>query len=115
MNRYTFLAVASLAVSGCAGMGRNNVDAAAGPDPATSAAMSFTQADLNGDARIDRREFDSWRARSDDNAAGARAAAGGSAASDAFDAADTNFNGVLTLDEWRAMLTSGRPRPESTR
>lgn len=72
---------------------------------ATPAAVSFAQADLNGDARIDRREFARWLRQSAD-AASAQAAAGGTSAGDAFYAADTDLSGVLTLDEWQAMMAS---------
>ena len=81
-----------LAAGGCAGMGGNSARAAAVSNAATPAAVSFTQADLNGDGRVTRREFELWTAAN-------------TRERDAFDAADTNLNGVLTLDEWQAMLS----------
>ena len=106
MDRRANIAIimaAVLATAGCAGTGRGTASesiAATQSLTATPPPVSFSQADLNGDARIDRHEFDLWRRTS---AATALAAAGGTRASDAFDAADTNHNGVLTLDEWSAM------------
>ena len=79
-----------LAAGGCAWMGRNTTTAAAGPDTATAAAIGFTQADVNGDARVSRSEFERW--------AEANPGEHGD-----FYSADTNLNGVLTLDEWQAM------------
>ena len=84
------ISLLSLATGGCAWMGRDTTMAAAGPDTATAATISFTQADVNGDARISRNEFERW------------AAANPSEHGD-FYSADTNLNGVLTLDEWQAM------------
>jgi hypothetical protein len=112
--------------AGCAG-GDRSTDresiAAAQTAAATPPTVSFAEADLNRDARIDRHEFNLWLRKSDTNAVSARAAAGGSAADDAFSAADTNANGVLTLDEWQAMIVnpsipapaaaSRSPRPPS--
>lgn len=104
------IAAASFAVlSGCAGMGGN---AAANREAGTSAssaptapAVSFAQADLNGDARITPQEFRAWL-RQSAGASSAQAAAGGTSDESAFYAADTNLNGVLTLDEWQAMMVS---------
>lgn len=100
------MAAASFVVlGGCAGIGGNKAGgsvAAAGSTGATLAAVSFAQADLNGDARIDRREFHLWLQQSAD-APSARAAAGGTSEAAAFYNADRNLNGVLTLDEWQAM------------
>lgn len=76
--------------------------AGASSTAAMPAAVSFAQADANGDARITRDEFELWLRQSAD-AASARAAAGGTSANDAFYAADTDLNDVLTLDEWQAM------------
>lgn len=87
------LAVSSLmiAAGGCAWMGgRDTAAAGVGPDTATAATISFTQADLNGDARISRSEFERW-------------AAANPGQQNDFYSADTNLNGVLTLDEWQAM------------
>ena len=81
-----------------AGLGASGA-ASAGATPPT---VTFAQADLNGDARIDRREFGLWLRQSAD-AQSARAAAGGTNAQNAFYAGDTDLNGVLTLDEWQAM------------
>jgi hypothetical protein len=102
------LSVVALGAGGCARMGGNAAGesiAAARSSAATSAAVSFTQADLDGDARITRQEFDLWLRGSGPSGAGAPAAAGGTGNRDAFDAADTNLNGALTLDEWQAMMT----------
>ena len=97
-------AVSVVMLGGCAGMGGKNaglgIPAAAAT--ATPATVTFAQADLNGDARIDRREFSLWLRQSAD-AQSAQAAAGGTNAQDAFYAGDTDLNGVLTLDEWHAM------------
>jgi hypothetical protein len=95
MKAGAILAVSFLALGagGCAWMRGNAAPertGAIGGTAATPAAVSFTEADLNGDARVTRREFDLW-------------AAGKGRGHDAFDAADTNLNGVLTLDEWQAM------------
>ena len=98
-------AVSVVMLGGCSGMGGSKAGlgasgaASAGATPAT---VTFAQADLNGDARIDRREFGLWLRQSAD-AQSARAAAGGTNARDAFYAGDTDLNGVLTLDEWHAM------------
>jgi hypothetical protein len=70
---------------------------------ATPPAVSFTQADVDGDARITREEYALWLRRFAASAGGAQAAAGGTAGPPSFDTLDTNFNGVLTLDEWQAM------------
>lgn len=109
MKRSLILAVSFLALGagGCANRGANTAGegtAAARTSAATPPAASFIQADLDGDARIDRQEFDSWRRQSADSAASAPAAAGGTRIQDAFDAADSNGNGVLTLDEWQVMV-----------
>ncbi len=71
---------------------------------ATPATVSFAQADLNRDARISRREFDVWLRQSAAPASAQAAAGGTRAPDDAFSAADTDLNGVLTLDEWQAMI-----------
>lgn len=110
MKRSVILAVSLLALGagGCAnraGSTTGGESSAAGQTAASLPAVSFTQADLNGDARIDRQEFDLWRRQSAESAASAGAAAGGTRMQDAFDAADRNGNGVLTLDEWQAMAT----------
>lgn len=97
---------AMLAAAGCAGTGHNSASdsiAATRSLTAMPAPVSFSQADANGDARVDRHEFELWRRNAIDTAP---AAAGGTSGADAFDAADTNHNGVLTLDEWPA--TNGR-------
>ena len=98
-------------------MGGNRANesiAAARTVEATPPAVSFAQADIDGDARITRREFDLWRRKSDD--VNGQAAAGGTAGSDAFYAADRDLNGVLTLDEWQAMIGSpSRPAAGASR
>ena len=103
----------ALAAGGCAalGGGKQGSIAADRAVAATPATVSFTQADLDGDARITRQEFELWMRRYGGGAPGAQAAAGGTVnPDDAFDSADTNFNGVLTLDEWQAMTAN----PSST-
>jgi hypothetical protein len=97
--------VVAVGAAGCAGMGgktSNQSIAAAQAVAATPPTVTFAQADLDGDARITPHEFDLWRK----SEAGAAAAAGGSSADGAFFAADTNVNGVLTLDEWQAMMAA---------
>ena len=98
------IAISLVALAGCSGMGRN----AAGRDVAASPldtlpAVTFAQADANGDARITPEEFHAWL-RQSAAPSSAQAAAGGTSERGAFDAADTNLNGVLTLDEWQAMM-----------
>jgi hypothetical protein len=98
--------VVAVGVAGCGGMGgktSNESIAAAQAVAATPPTVTFAQADLDGDARITPREFALWRKS---EAGAAAAAAGGSSADDAFFAADTNVNGVLTLDEWQAMMAA---------
>ena len=98
------ISVFALGAVGCAGRGARTGDeslAAARTIAATPPAVSFTQADLDGDARISRQEFDLWQRQS--SASGQSAAAGGTREREDFDAADTDVNGVLTLDEWQAM------------
>lgn len=104
-----------LGAGGCTGMGGNTAGesiAAARSTAATPAAVSFTQADLDGDARITRQEFDLWRRQS---AGSGQAAAGGTRPQEAFDAADTDLNGVLTLDEWQAIATPPSAAASATR
>jgi hypothetical protein len=101
-------AVSSIVLGGCAGMGANNANRDAGTSAssaATAPAVSFAQADLNGDARITPQEFRVWL-RQSAGASSAQAAAGGTSDDSAFYAADSNLNGVLTLDEWQAMMVS---------
>ncbi len=101
------LSFAALVTGGCVPLGLKGVGtgtAAAGSPAPPPAAVSFTQADSNGDARISPREFDAWSRRSGAGAAGGTAPAGNAATQDDFDAADTDRNGVLTLDEWDAMM-----------
>lgn len=103
MKLLAIAAFSFLALASCAGTGRSATGdniAATQSITATPAPVTFSQADVNGDARIDRHEYDLWLRNSTQNAG---AAAGGTGAGDAFDAADTNHNGVLTLDEWSAM------------
>ena len=110
------LALSCVGLGACAGMGGKSEQslAEARTTEATPAAVTFAQADLDGDAKISRREFDIWLRRSAD-AGSAQAAAGGTSAGDAFYAADTNLNGVLTLDEWQAMAsTAAAPRSART-
>ena len=98
-----------LGTGGCAalGGGKQGSIAADRTVAATPATVSFTQADLDGDARITRQEFELWMRRYGGATPGAQAAAGGTVnPDDAFDSADTNFNGVLTLDEWQAMTAN---------
>jgi hypothetical protein len=106
VNRAKLVLAASCAVlGGCAGMGGNQANeslAAARTVEATPPAVSFAQADLDGDARITQREFELWRRKSDE--VNGQAAAGGTAGTDAFYAADRDLNGVLTLDEWQTMI-----------
>lgn len=94
----------ALGAGGCARTGGNTGQGTATDlsPAATPPAVSFTQADRDGDARITRQEFDLWRRA---HATSGQAAAGGTGAQDAFDAADANLNGVLTLDEWQAVLS----------
>lgn len=80
-----------LLAAGCAGMGARRSAAGAGETAATSADVSFLEADRDGDARITPGEFKTWL-RTD---AGVR---------ERFQAADTNRDGVLTLDEWHAVV-----------
>jgi hypothetical protein len=80
-----------LAFAGCAGMGSNRTTAAAGADARSSGPVSFMEADRDGDARITRPEFNFWLQ-------------GNSGEHDTFEAADANRDGVLTLDEWPAMV-----------
>lgn len=99
LNGIAAACLVALAPGGCAalaGTAARRDSAAAGGTAPTPAAVSFAQADLDGDAKITRREFELWQRNS--------------GANDAFDAADTNLNGVLTLDEWQAM-TAGPPAP----
>ena len=83
--------VALLFAAGCAGIGGSRGPVAAGETAATSADVGFLAADLDGDARISPREFNTWRQTN-------------AVALDRFEAADTNHDGTLTLDEWQAVV-----------
>ena len=87
------LCFASMALPGCANVGvnRSPATAAAGGTAAPSASVSFMAADADGDARISRREYD-------------LRFAGDGAQHESFEAADTNRDGVLTLDEWQTLV-----------
>lgn len=99
MKRPRILALCflSLALAGCARMGLNRppATAAAGGTAPPSASVSFMAADADGDARITRREYDVHFARD-------------GAQHESFEAADTNRDGVLTLDEWQALMRPPR-------
>src|SRR3954471_14147586 len=77
--------------AGCAGMGGGRSAAAAGETATTSADVSFLEADRDGDARVTPGEFKAWM----QTEAGAL---------ERFQAADSNRDGVLTLDEWQAVV-----------
>jgi hypothetical protein len=97
----------ALGAAGCGGNATSDTRGVAASSAPPSPAVSFHQADADGDARITPREFQAWLNSSGEGAA--TAAAGGTAGADgAFYAADRNLNGVLTLDEWLAM-----PKPAS--
>ena len=87
----------SLALPGCAGVGVNRppATAAAGGTAPPSASVSFMEADLDRDARISPREYDLRRGRD-------------GAPHESFEAADTNHDGALTLDEWQALVRPPR-------
>ena len=93
------LCFALLALPGCSRMGINRpaATAAAGGTAPPTPAVGFMEADADGDARITPGEYEARFARD-----GSRPAS--------FPAADTNGDGVLTLDEWRALVS--RPRRE---
>ena len=98
----TLMLCLSLGLPGCAGMGMNRPGAAAaGGTALSSASVSFMEADVDGDARISPREY---QARF----------AGDSTQPGSFAAADINRDGVLTFDEWQAMMTPPRPAAAST-
>lgn len=98
-----------LGAAGCAGNRPSDTRGISASGVATSPAVSFRQADTDGDARITPREFQAWLRDAGDGAASA--AAGGTGGADSgFYAADRNLNGVLTLDEWLAM-PQGPTRP----
>lgn len=96
--RFLLLALSSvaLALPGCArtGINRPPATAAAGGTAPPSASVSFMEADRDGDARISPREF-AQRATE-------------AAQPQSFQAADRNGDGVLTFDEWQAMVTPPR-------
>ena len=95
------------AAAGCGGNPTSDTRGVAASSAPPSPAVSFHQADADGDARVTPREFQAWLNNSAEGAA--TAAAGGTAGGGgAFYAADRNLNGVLTLDEWLAM-----PKPAS--
>jgi hypothetical protein len=113
MNSRFKLKVAAIGIllgaAGCAGNRPSDTRGVSASNAALSPAVSFQQADLDGDARITPREFQAWVGGA--GAARGTAAAGGTAGEDgAFYAADRNLNGVLTLDEWLAM-PQGSARP----
>lgn len=89
-----------LALSGCAGMGINRpaATAAAGGTASPSPSVSFMEADTDGDARITPREYEIRFARD-------------GAQHESFQAADTNRDGVLTLDEWQTLVSPPRASP----
>jgi hypothetical protein len=94
------LCVLSLALPGCARMGINRppATAAAGGTAPPSPSVSFMEADRDGNARITPEEYS------------VRFAPDG-AERPGFEAADTNHDGVLTLDEWQALMTPPRANP----
>jgi hypothetical protein len=93
MNRH--LGVAACLVlfleAGCAGVGGGRGAAAAGETAATSADVSFLEADRDRDARITPGEFKAWLQTD-------------AGTLERFHAADINRDGVLTLDEWQAVV-----------
>ena len=97
------LCVLSLALPGCANVGVNRrpAGAAAGGTAPPSASASFIEADVDGDARISRREYDLRRGRD-------------GAQQESFEAADTNGDGVLTFDEWQALVSPRRAAAGAT-
>jgi hypothetical protein len=88
------LCALSLALPGCARMGINRppATAAAGGTAPPSPAVSFMEADTDGNARITPDEYSARFGR-------------GGAEHPGFEAADTNRDGVLTLDEWQALMS----------
>lgn len=94
------LCFAFLGLPGCGSVGVNRSPgtAGAGGTAPQSPSVSFTEADTDGDARISRREYDVHFARD-------------SAPHESFEAADTNRDGVLTLDEWQALVSPPRASP----
>jgi hypothetical protein len=107
-------AIASLVLgaAGCAGNRMSDTRGTAASSAPLSPAVTFQQADLDGDARITPREYQAWLSKSGEGAA--TAAAGGTGGEDrVFYAADRNLNGVLTLDEWLAMPSRASMNPPS--
>ena len=94
------LCFAALALPGCGSVGvnRSPATAAAGGTGPRSPSASFVEADADGDARITRHEYDVHFARD-------------GAPPESFQAADTNRDGVLTLDEWQALISPPRASP----
>jgi hypothetical protein len=80
-----------LLAAGCAGMGAGRTASGAGETAATSADVSFLEADRDADARITSGEFKTWLQTDADDL-------------ERFQAADGNHDGVLTLDEWQALV-----------
>ena len=85
-----------LVLAGCAGVGLNGParTAAAGGTAPPAASVSFLEADTDGNARITPDEY-SVHFR-------------GGAQRESFETADTNHDGVLTLDEWQALVSPPR-------
>ena len=96
------ITVLVIAAAGCAGNRPSDTRGVSASSAALSPAVSFQQADVDGDARITPREFRAWLRDAEGGAASA-AVGGTGGAEGAFYAADRNLNGVLTLDEWLAM------------
>jgi|KBSSwiStaDraftv2_1062776.scaffolds.fasta_scaffold4326214_1 hypothetical protein len=88
------LCFAALALPGCGSVGvnRSPATAGAGGTAPRSPSVSFMEADADGDARITPHEYDVHFARD-------------GAQPESFQAADTNRDGVLTLDEWQALVS----------
>jgi len=93
----SLLCFCALGLPGCAAVGVNRAPAAAaaGGTAPPSAPVSFLEVDADGDARITPREYEARFARD-----GAR--------HESFEAADTNRDGVITLDEWQAVVSPPR-------
>jgi hypothetical protein len=108
------ITVLVIAAAGCAGNKLSDTRGTAASSAPLSPAVTFQQADLDGDARITPREYQAWLSKSGEGAV--TAAAGGTVGGGedrVFYAADRNLNGVLTLDEWLAMPSRASMIPPS--
>ena len=95
------LSCLALAAAGCAGRSAafgGTAPTAIAPTPPT---VSFTQVDRDHDARVTREEL----ARSPYRPG----------RPDAFDAADLDHDGTLTLDEWQALVSPARAPAQAAR